>query len=44
MDTRSIISKKRINILDNYIKSNITKAFIQLNSYDEPTGKIIIRM
>lgn len=44
MDTRSIISKKRINTLDNYIKSNITKAFIQLNSYDEPTEKIIIRM
>lgn len=44
METRSIISKKRITSLNNYIDSNIKKGFIQLNSYDEPTDKTIIRI
>ncbi len=44
MDTRSITSNKRIKTLDNYIKSNIIKAFTQLNSHSETTEKPIIRM
>lgn len=44
METRSIISKKRITSLSNYIDLNIKKAFIQLNSYDETTDKTIIRV
>lgn len=44
MDTRSITSNKRIKTLDKYIKSNIVKAFTQLNSYSEETEKPIIRI
>lgn len=44
MDTRSIISKKRLNTLDTYIRLNIVKAFTQLNSHSEITEKPIIRM
>lgn len=44
MDTRSITSTKRLDSLDNYIESNIKKAFIQLNNYTEISDKIIIRM
>lgn len=44
METRSIISKKRLDTLNNYINSNIKKAFIQLNSYNEKSDKQIIRI
>lgn len=44
METRSIISSKRIDTLNNYVNTNIKKAFIQLNSYEEKSSKIIIRI
>lgn len=44
METRSIISKKRLDTLNNYINLNIKKAFVQLNNYSEKTDKKIIRI
>lgn len=44
METRSIISNKRLDTLNNYINSNIKRAFTQLNSYEEKIDKTIIRI
>lgn len=44
IDTRSITSKNRIEILNNYLDNNIKKAFIQLNNYEIHTEKTTIRI
>lgn len=44
LDTRDITAKRRIKILDKYLKDNIEKAFIQLNNYNTCSDKIVIKI